>query len=163
MTLGSSASRPFAPLGSLGDDASGAAGGYVYVSHDAGATFSDITGNLPKVQATWVRQKGDQLVVSDAVGMFISKDLSGLSWAPLGSGFPTSPVYSFEFEPGDANKVVVASYGRGVWEYDFTKAGAQRCSTRRSRVATAPAAATTPRPKLATTILFGSAGSNSNE
>jgi hypothetical protein len=119
VTLGTSASRPFAPLGSLGDDASGAPGGYVYVSHDAGATFSDITGDLPKVQATWVRQKGGQLVVSNAVGMFISKDLSGTSWAPLGSGFPTSPVYSFEFEPADPNKIVVASFGRGVWEYDF--------------------------------------------
>ena len=127
VTLGSSASRPFAPLGTLGDDASTAAGGYVYVSHDAGATFSDITGDLPKVQATWVRQKGSQLVVSNAIGMFISNDLSGKSWAPLGSGFPSSPVYSFEFEPGDANKIVVASFGRGVWEYDFTarKAGAQ--------------------------------------
>src|SRR5262249_37534144 len=72
------------------------------------------------IQTTWVRQKGNQLVVSDAVGMFVSKDLSGSSWAPLGVGLPTSPVYSFEFEPGDANKIVVASYGRGVWEYDFT-------------------------------------------
>jgi hypothetical protein len=126
VTLGSSASRPFAPLGSLGDDASGAAGGYVYVSHDAGATFTDLSGDLPKVQASWIRQKGNQLVVADAVGMFISNDLSGGSWAPLGSGFPTSPVYSFEFEPADPNKIVVASFGRGVWEYDFTprKAGA---------------------------------------
>jgi hypothetical protein len=127
VTLGSSAARPFAPLGSLGDDTSGVAGGFVYVSHDAGATFTDITGDLPKIQATWVRQKGDQLVVSNAVGLFISKDAGGKSWAPLGSGFPTSPVYSFELEPGDANKIVVASFGRGVWEYDFTPrpAGAQ--------------------------------------
>jgi hypothetical protein len=121
VTLGSSASRPFAPLGSLGDDTTGVAGGYVYVSHDAGENFTDMTGDLPKIQTTWIRQKGNQLVVSDAVGMFISKDLSGSSWAPLGSGFPTSPVYSFEFEPADANKIVVASYGRGVWEYDFTQ------------------------------------------
>jgi hypothetical protein len=125
VTLGSSAARPFAPLGSLGDDAGGAAGGYVYVSHDAGATFTDITGDLPKIQATWIRQKGNQLVVSDAVGMFVSQDLGGNSWAPLGSGFPASPVYSFELEPADPNKIVVASFGRGVWEYDFTprKAG----------------------------------------
>jgi hypothetical protein len=121
VTLGSSASRPFAPLGSLGEDASSSAGGYVYVSHDAGETFSDVTGNLPKIQATWIRVKGAQLVVSNAVGMFISKALGGNEWAALGSGFPTSPVYSFELEPGDANKIVVASFGRGVWEYDFTQ------------------------------------------
>jgi hypothetical protein len=119
-TLGSSAARPFAPLGTLGDDASGSAGGYVYVSHDAGETFTDITGDLPKIQASWIRQKGDQLIVSDAVGMFVSQDTGGKSWAPLGSGFPSSPVYSFELEPGDPNKIVVASFGRGVWEYDFT-------------------------------------------
>jgi hypothetical protein len=119
VTLGSSGARPFAPLGSLGEDASSAAGGYVYVSHDAGATFADITSDLPKIQATWVRQRGDQLVVSNAVGMFTSQDLTGKHWAVLGQGLPTSPVYSFELEPGDANKIVVASYGRGVWEYDF--------------------------------------------
>jgi hypothetical protein len=61
------------------------------------------------------------MVVANAIGMFISKDLTGKHWAELGSGFPTSPVYSFEFEPADPNKIVVASYGRGVWEYDFTK------------------------------------------
>lgn len=120
VTLGSSAARPFAPLGSLSDDTTNVGGGYVYVSHDHGDSFSDVTGDLPKVQASWIRLKGSQMVVANAVGMFISKDLSGKSWAPLGSGFPTSPVYSFEFEPADPNKIVVASYGRGVWEYDFT-------------------------------------------
>jgi hypothetical protein len=73
------------------------------------------------VQASWIRLRGDQMVVANAIGMFISKDLTGKHWAELGSGFPTSPVYSFEFEPGAPNKIVVASYGRGVWEYDFTK------------------------------------------
>jgi hypothetical protein len=120
VTLGSSAARPFAPLGSQGESTDGTQGGFVYVSHDAGENFTDITGNLPKIQTTWIRMKGSQLVVSDAVGMFISKDANGGDWATLGSGFPTSPVYSFEFEPADANKIVVASYGRGVWEYDFT-------------------------------------------
>jgi hypothetical protein len=120
VTLGASAARPFAPLGSLGEDATSAQGGYVYVSHDHGETFTDVTGDLPKVQASWIRLRGDQMVVANAIGMFISKDLTGKHWAELGSGFPTSPVYSFEFEPGDANKIVVASYGRGVWEYDFT-------------------------------------------
>ncbi|MEA2492732.1 MAG: hypothetical protein QOJ29_643, partial [Thermoleophilaceae bacterium] len=120
VTLGSSGARPFAPLGSLGDDASQAKGGYVYVSHDHGETFTDVTGDLPKVQASWIRLRGDQMVVANAIGMFISKDLKGASWAPLGDGFPTSPVYSFEVEPADPNKIVVASYGRGVWEYDFT-------------------------------------------
>jgi hypothetical protein len=121
VTLGTSASRPFAPLGSLGEDASSSKGGYVYVSHDHGETFSDVSGDLPKVQASWIRLRGDQMVVANAVGMFISQDLTGKHWAPLGSGFPNSPVYSFEFEPGDANKIVVASFGRGIWEYDFTK------------------------------------------
>jgi hypothetical protein len=121
VTLGSSGARPFAPLGSLGEDASSAQGGYVYVSHDHGETFTDVTGDLPKVQASWIRLRGDQMVVANAIGMFISKDLTGKHWAELGSGFPTSPVYSFEFEPADPNKIVVASYGRGVWEYDFTK------------------------------------------
>lgn len=121
VTLGASASRPFAPLGSLGEDSRPSEGGYVYKSTDAGETFTNITGDLPKVQATWVRIKGGQLVVSNAVGVFISKDLTGAHWAELGSGFPNSPVYSFEMEPGDGNKIVVASFGRGVWEYDFTK------------------------------------------
>jgi len=120
VTLGRSAARPFAPVGSLGEDAGPAKGGYVYVSHDHGETFDDVTGDLPNVQADWIRIRGDQMVVANAIGMFISKDLTGKHWAELGSGFPTSPVYSFESEPGDSSKIVVASYGRGVWEYDFT-------------------------------------------
>ncbi|MEA2497421.1 MAG: hypothetical protein QOJ29_5332, partial [Thermoleophilaceae bacterium] len=120
VTLGASGARPFAPLGSLGEDASASKGGYVYVSHDHGETFTDVTGNLPKVQASWIRLRGKQMVVANAIGMFISKDLKGSKWAPLGDGFPSSPVYSFEIEPADPNKIVVASYGRGVWEYDFT-------------------------------------------
>jgi hypothetical protein len=43
VTLGASAARYWAPLGSQGEDASDAGGGYLYKSTDAGQTFTDIT------------------------------------------------------------------------------------------------------------------------
>ncbi|MEA2411122.1 MAG: hypothetical protein QOC77_1683, partial [Thermoleophilaceae bacterium] len=69
VTLGASAARYFAPLGSLGENASDAAGGRVYKSTDAGQTFKDISGNLPKVQATWPLVRNGQLIVGTAVGV----------------------------------------------------------------------------------------------
>jgi hypothetical protein len=118
-TLGASAARYFAPIGSLGEDASAAKGGYVYKSTDAGETFTDITGDLPKLQATWSIVRGSQLIVANAVGIFISAGTNGAHYAPLGKGLPTSAVFSMELKPGDPNTLVAASYGRGGYVYRF--------------------------------------------
>ncbi|MBK5307439.1 MAG: hypothetical protein JJD92_12190 [Frankiaceae bacterium] len=123
-TLGASAARYFAPLGSLGEDASKAAGGYVYKSTDAGETFTNITGDLPKVQATWSLVRGGQLIVSNAVGIFASAGTSGGHYAPLGTGLPTAAVFSMHLKPGDPNTLVAASFGRGGYTYRFP-AGSQ--------------------------------------
>src|SRR5439155_23400124 len=88
VTLGASSTRYFAPLGAQGENAADAAGGYVYKSTDGGESFHDITGDLPKAQATFVIVRGGQLVVSDAIGVFISADKEGGRWAPAGSGLP---------------------------------------------------------------------------
>jgi hypothetical protein len=118
-TLGASAARYWAPIGALGDSAAQAGGGYVYKSTDAGQSFTDVTGDLPKAQATWSLVRGGQLIVSNAVGIFASAGTSGGHYAPLGKGLPTAAVFSMQLKPGDPNTLVAASYGRGAYVYRF--------------------------------------------
>jgi hypothetical protein len=119
VTLGASAARYFAPLGSQGEDASGAGGGFVYKSTDAGESFKDITGNLPKAQATWTIVRNGQLIVANAVGIFASRGTDGGTYAPLGEGLPPTATYSMTLKPGDPNTLVAATFGRGVYRYNF--------------------------------------------
>ncbi len=119
VSLGASAARFWAPIGSEGEDASSAAGGHVYKSTDAGETFTDVSGDLPKVQATWVLLHGDQLVVGTAIGAFASRDTAGRDFVPLGQGLPPVAIYSMLPKPGDPNTLVVATFGRGVYRYSF--------------------------------------------
>src|SRR5205807_1366927 len=52
VTLGGYSSH-WIPPGWLGEDTSKIGVGHVYVSHDAGDTFSDVSGTLPDVPADW--------------------------------------------------------------------------------------------------------------
>jgi hypothetical protein len=121
VTLGASAARYFAPIGSLGESAAAAAGGYVYKSTDAGETFHDITGDLPKVQATWSVLRDGHLLVADALGVFIGEGVNGGHYAPLGTTLPSAPVYMMQLKPGNPNLLVAASFGRGGYTYAFPK------------------------------------------
>ncbi|MEA2409778.1 MAG: hypothetical protein QOC77_339, partial [Thermoleophilaceae bacterium] len=96
----------------------------VYKSTDAGQTFKDISGNLPKVQATWPLVRNGQLIVGTAVGVYASRGKNGGKYAPLGSNLPNVPVYQISLKPGDSSTLVAATYGRGVYTYKFpSKAG----------------------------------------
>ena len=119
VTLGASAARYFAPLGSLGEDATSSRGGHVYKSTDAGETFKDISGNLPNVQATWPLVRNGQLIVATAVGIYASKGTSGGTYAPLGNNLPSVSTYQISLKPGDPNTLVAATFGRGVYTYKF--------------------------------------------
>ena len=129
-TLGASSNRFWAPIGALGESAAAAAGGYVYKSTDAGETFTDITGNLPKVQATWSMVRNGQLIVANAIGVFASSNTSGGQYAPLGgTSLPNVPVYQIIPKPGDNNTIVAATFGRGAYTYRFTGAAATGSGT----------------------------------
>ena len=119
VTLGASAARYWAPLGSQGEDASDAAGGFVYKSTDAGASFRDISGDLPKAQATWSIVRNGQLIVATSVGIFASRGTDGGEYVPLGSGLPPTATYSMTLKPGDPDTLVAATFGRGVYRYHF--------------------------------------------
>jgi hypothetical protein len=123
VTLGASAARYFAPLGSLGENASSSRGGHVYKSTDAGRTFKDISGNLPKVQATWPLVRNGQLIVATAVGVYASRGTSGGRYSPLGNNLPSVAVYQISLKPGDPSTLVAATYGRGVYTYKFPGGG----------------------------------------
>ena len=60
-----------------------------------------------------------KLVVGTDIGAFVSSD-GGATWTVLGD-LPAMPVVNFELDPSNANRIVAATYGRGVWTYTFGK------------------------------------------
>lgn len=99
----------------LGDDRP-----YVLRTDDYGATWRSISGNLPRDQfVRSVRQDARNPAVLYAGtnrGVWITFD-EGSRWEPLRLNMPASAIYDLEIQP-DANDLVVASHGRGVWILD---------------------------------------------
>jgi hypothetical protein len=118
VTLGGYSSH-WIPPGWLGEDTSKIGTGHVYVSHDAGDTFTDVSGTLPDVPADWVVQHGSKLVVGNDLGVFISSSATGGTYKRVGTGLPAVPISHITQDPGNPNRIVVATFGRGVWSYTF--------------------------------------------
>ncbi len=114
--------RRWLPPGAVGDVNRRIGKGHLFRSTDAGKTWVDITGNLPDVPATWVEVRGGQLLVGTDVGAFASnlKATTALDprFAPL-EDLPAVPISSIQLQPGDNHRVIIATYGAGVWSYDF--------------------------------------------
>src|SRR3954454_3012452 len=111
--------RKWAPPGATGDALTAVGTGHVFRSTDAGQTFTDVSGDLPDTPANWVMLHGDQVVVGNDLGAFISSDRNGSAYAPLGHGLPNVPVLHIAPKPGDPGTLVVATYGRGAYTYRF--------------------------------------------
>ena len=134
--------RSWTPPGSLGDVNEDVGEGHLFVSYDAGETFTDISSNLPDVHATWVALRGArQLVVGTDIGAFVT-DVDGVvddaSFVPLPGG-PRASVATIEVSPHDQDLLTIAYYGRGAYQYRFDEriddidevrlAGAERVAT----------------------------------
>ena len=102
--------------------------GHLFASSDAGETFTNISGNLPDIEVSAIVRRGNQLIVGTQVGAFISSDLSGSSWTPLGDGPGASTaIQNLILQPGNASHLFAGTYGRGVQMYDFS-AVSQTCT-----------------------------------
>jgi hypothetical protein len=89
----------------------------VMVSHNAGESFTDLTGNLPGSNARDVVVRNGQLVVAGDNGIFTAP-LTGKSWKRLAAGLPQTRVYDLDLDR--TGRYLTASvYGRGVWVLDF--------------------------------------------
>jgi photosystem II stability/assembly factor-like uncharacterized protein len=99
----------------LGDDRP-----YLFRTDDYGAHWHSISGNLPPNQfARTIRQdprNGNVLYAGTNRGIWITFD-GGSHWQSFRLNAPATAIYDLEIQP-DANDLVVASHGRGVWVFD---------------------------------------------
>jgi hypothetical protein len=58
-------------------------------------------------------------VVGTQVGVFLSSDTNGGTWAALSKNLPNAPINQLSVDPADPNVLVAAVYGRGVYTYRF--------------------------------------------
>jgi hypothetical protein len=130
--------RRWAFPGAVGEDTSKVGTGHVFKSTDAGATFSDISGNLPDTPANWTVVHDGRLVVGTDIGVFLSDNRGGGTYSVLGTGLPTTPISTLRLKPGDPDLLVAATYGRGIYTYRFP--------TRAPGAITPVATTTTPTP-----------------
>ncbi len=92
---------------------------YVFRTDDFGATWKNITANLPRnAPAHVVREDPNRrglLVVGTDTGLFYS--VSRGPWQPIHCGFPITPVYDLKFVKS-THDLVVGTHGRGIFVLD---------------------------------------------
>ncbi|MGI8584661.1 MAG: WD40/YVTN/BNR-like repeat-containing protein [Chitinophagaceae bacterium] len=92
---------------------------YVFVSDNSGVTWRSVTGNLPASPVNVIIEddKTGNLFCGTDLGIYISKD-GGKKWLALNADMPASvSVQDMFIHPRD-RKLVIATYGRGVYCLD---------------------------------------------
>jgi hypothetical protein len=90
---------------------------YLYKTTDFGATWREITDDLPAFGSTYVIREDPEnprvLYVGTEVGVFVSID-GGEHWLRWKSGLPTAPVRALVVQPRERD-LVVGTFGRAIW------------------------------------------------
>lgn len=93
---------------------------YIFRSRDMGLNWESIAGNLPPAPVNVVREDPHRrgiLYCGTDLGVYVSKD-SGRRWQSLQANLPaTVSVQDLYVHPTE-NKLVIGTYGRGVWVLD---------------------------------------------
>jgi len=128
---------------------------HVYRSTDAGATWLNLSGNLPNAPANAVvvdpNDAGIVYVATDT-GVYVTTAVDTCAtancWSVYGTGLPNAPVTALKVQTGvsvpggaQAGALGAGTYGRGIWQIPLVTAGA------------VPAPALQVRPE---TLTFGS-------
>jgi len=106
----------------------------VYRSTNGGATWSDITANLPAAPASSLAvdpQNANAVYVATDRGVYFTTQVANCAqtlsncWSAFGSGLPEAPVVALRAAPVSASSpvLVAATYGRGIWQTPLWTAG----------------------------------------
>jgi len=91
----------------------GAGIGHVFETKDAGATWKDVSANLPDIPTNHLAlTAGGSLIAGTDLGVVV-RPAGSTKWSRLGTNFPTTTVTDVEVS---ANGLLyVATHGRGIW------------------------------------------------
>lgn len=93
---------------------------YLFVSDNYGATWKSIAGNLPASPANVIiedPEKENRLYCGTDFGAYISKD-AGKTWQSINGNMPASVSVNDMFIHPRDKKLVIGTYGRGVYVLD---------------------------------------------
>ncbi len=94
----------------------------VYVTTDAGVSWTNVTGNLPQLNISIIRSvvftntpQGDAIAIGTNRGIFLASAHGGFaSWNRLGGGLPSAPNLSLRYDPV-RDQLTAGLLGRGVF------------------------------------------------
>lgn len=96
----------------------------VFKSTDGGTSFTNISSDLPDVIINKILYQqaanSTTLFVATNIGVYYTID-DGQKWTKLGSGLPNVDVKDIEINY-TAEKLVAATFGRGLWSIDISSA-----------------------------------------
>jgi uncharacterized repeat protein (TIGR01451 family) len=91
--------------------------GHVFKTTNGGASWTNISSNLPDAPVNSLQLDAsypDTIYAGTDVGPFVTYN-GGASWQPLGSGFPTVQIWQLNLDPRNRN-LRAGTHGRGAWE-----------------------------------------------
>jgi photosystem II stability/assembly factor-like uncharacterized protein len=97
----------------------GTGGQHVLKTTDGGATWNNITSNLPNIAANSIvlRTASPRMIFAGTdIGVFQSTD-EGANWVSFNSGLPAVEIYDMKYKQA-AGIILAATHGRGCWTFD---------------------------------------------
>ncbi|MFF0388130.1 glycosyl hydrolase [Kitasatospora sp. NPDC004615] len=94
----------------------GAGIGHLFETRDGGATWTDVSANLPDVPATSVKILPDGALVLGTDLAAFYRAPGEKNWKVLGKGLPTTSVQ--QLKTGPDGRLYAATFGRGIWSID---------------------------------------------
>jgi photosystem II stability/assembly factor-like uncharacterized protein len=101
---------------------SGYGTGHAFKSTDGGESWTDISGDLPDVPANAIipsRTDPNTVFLATDLGVWYTTN-GGSNWKQFGNGLPNVVSYDMRLTP--ENRLVVATFGRGMWSTDAVTA-----------------------------------------
>jgi photosystem II stability/assembly factor-like uncharacterized protein len=93
---------------------------YLFETNDFGATWTDLTGDLPRWPVNVIVEdirNPSVLFAGTDIGVYVSAD-EGRHWAPLRGNMPPAAVTDLVVHPRDED-LIAGTYGRGLWVVDI--------------------------------------------
>lgn len=94
---------------------------HIHRSTNNGATWTDISGNLPQAGINDVLiYPGNEniLFIANDIGVYVTYD-AGLSWSRLGTNMPIISVWDLAYNPSN-QKLIAGTYGKSLQTIDVT-------------------------------------------